>query len=115
MKVHVAGHSVSYFSRRKEGEAELSGNYRPIKPIQLLQRNTLDSWLSERYCLYTVHNGCVYRCDVHHRPWQLQDAEAHFQPNTMAAAAGIAIPKTEAVLHFSRRQEVLIWPLTRLR
>jgi uncharacterized protein len=113
MKVRVAGHSVRYWARRKEGDAKLSGSYRPIAPVQLCQRNTLEHWLTERYCLYTVREGCVYRCEVHHRPWPLQDAEAHFQTNTMAGAAGIAIPNTEAVLHFSRRQEVMIWPLTR--
>jgi uncharacterized protein YqjF (DUF2071 family) len=112
MRVDVSGHHVSYSSRRLSGHADLETSYRPITPVQPSQRNTLEYWLTERYCLYTVHAGATYCCDIHHRPWPLQNAEADFQMNTMAAAAGIALPNTSPLLHFARLQEVLIWPLT---
>ncbi|HVO60518.1 MAG TPA: hypothetical protein VMT53_06260 [Terriglobales bacterium] len=47
-------------------------------------------------------------------PVPLQDASAQFQKNTMAAAAHISLPDAKPLLHFSKRQEVLIWPLTRV-
>jgi hypothetical protein len=45
--------------------------------------------------------------------WPLQDARAEIEINTMAAAANIALPYTPPLLHFARRLDVLIWPLTR--
>ncbi|SRR5581483_2469240 len=114
MKVAVAGHEVTYFSRRRGGNAEFQGRYRPATPVQFRQRDTLEHWLTERYCLYTVHEGRIYRCEIHHWPWPLQDAEAHFERNTMADAAGTSLPSSSPLLHFARRQEVLVWPLTRV-
>ncbi len=113
MKAWVRGHEVSYESRRYGGEAQFRGWYRPTKPEQLRQRGTLDHWLTERYCLYTVAGGSIYRAEIHHRPWPLQDVEAEIETNTVAAAAGIRLPGTPPLLHFARRLEVLIWPLRR--
>ena len=114
MSADVAGDSINYRSSRLNGNAELRGNYQPVAPVRLREPGTLEYWLTERYCLYTIHNGHVYRGEVHHLPWPLQDAAAEFQSNTMAAAANLSLPAEKPVLHFSKRQEVLIWPLTRV-
>jgi len=79
------------------------------------QPGTLEHWLTERYCLYTVHGSKVYRGEVHHSPWPLQDAIATTAVNTMASSAGIALPDTPPLLYFAKKLEVLIWPLQRLR
>jgi len=100
---------IQYHSLRNS-RAELSGRYRPTGPVQLRKPGTLENWLTERYCLYTVRNS-VHRAEIHHEPWPLQDAEAEFSLNTMASAAGIQLPATRPLLHFSKRLEVLIWPL----
>jgi hypothetical protein len=71
----------------------------------------LEYFLTERYCLYTVHERNVYRCEIHHLPWPLQDAQATLEVNTMAAAAGIQLPERVPWLHFAKRLDVLIWPL----
>ena len=71
---------------------------------------TLEHFLTERYCLYTVgRSGRVRRVDIHHPPWPLQDAEAEMPVNTMAAAAGIDLPDTPPILHFSKRQDMVGW------
>jgi uncharacterized protein YqjF (DUF2071 family) len=77
----------------------------------LSKKGSIEHWLTERYCLYTVHDKKVFRAEIHHRPWSLQDAQAEFEMNTMAAAAAISLPATPPLLHFARKQEVLIWPL----
>ena len=114
MHVHAEGDNITYSSRRLHGNAQLAGKYYPVTPLQLRARDTLEYWLTERYCLYTLYGGRVYRCEIQHRPWPLQDASAQFQENTMAAAANIVLPDADPLLHFSKRQEVLIWPLTRV-
>jgi hypothetical protein len=105
--------SIYYSSRRYAGAAKFRGSYRPIAPVQLRESGSLEYWLTERYCLYTVHDGGVYRGEIHHQPWPLQNAEAEIEINTMAAADGISLPEMAPLLHFARRLEVLIWPLRR--
>jgi len=57
--------------------------------------------------------GRVIRGEIHHPPWPLQEAEAEFTGNTMAEALGIALI-SRPLLHFARRQDVLVWPPRRL-
>ena len=114
MHVDVAADKITYNSRRFRGDAELGGSYQPISAVRLCQPGTLEYWLTERYCLYTVYRRRVYRGDIQHRPWPLQDATAEFGTNTMASAANIVLPNGKPLLHFSKRQEVLIWALTRV-
>ncbi len=104
---------IHYSSRRRSGSAEFQASYSPISPVRARQNGSLEHWLTERYCLYTVHEKAVYRCDIHHQPWPLQDAQVQIERNTVAQASGIDLPKSEPVLHFARRLEVLIWPLRR--
>ena len=81
-----------------------SGEVRPPAP------GTLEHWLTERYCLYTVHRGRLLRAEIHHPPWPLQPARAAIAVNTMAPR-GVELPGAEPLLHFARRQDVVIWPL----
>ncbi len=105
---------IHYRSSREGQKAELRANYRPIRPVQLRQSGSVEHWLSERYCLYTVVSGSVYRAEIHHAQWPLQDAEANIGANTMALAAGIELPRVPPLLHFSKKLDVLIWPLKML-
>jgi uncharacterized protein YqjF (DUF2071 family) len=115
MAVAVNDKEVRYSSKRMHPGAELRGRYAPIAPVKFRDPGTLEHFLTERYCLYTVAERRVYRAEVHHHPWPLQDAEAQFEINTMADAAGVTLPQTSPLYHFARRLEVLIWPLQRIR
>jgi len=113
MKAETAGEEVGYSSIRRRANAEFRGHYAPCAPVQLRHPGTIARWLTERYCLYTVHRGSVYRGEIHHVQWPLQDARAEIEINSMAAAANINLPDTCPLLHFARRLDVLIWPLRR--
>jgi uncharacterized protein YqjF (DUF2071 family) len=115
MRAQVRRDEVDYASERFLTPAEFKAKYRPVRAAELRARQTLEVWLSERYCLYTVWRNRVYRGEIHHPRWPLQDAEAEFESNTMASAAGIKLPDTRPLLHFSKRQDVLIWPLQRIK
>jgi uncharacterized protein YqjF (DUF2071 family) len=111
MGVQEQGDWIHYSSSRGNSPAEFRGRYRAVGGVQLRAPGSLEHWLTERYCLYTVSGGTVYRSEIHHAPWPLQDAEAEIQSNTMAAAAGIDFGSGIPLLHFSKKLEVLIWPL----
>ena len=111
MEARTDGNWISYSSSRKNAKANLRAQYRAIRPVEVRAPGTLEHWLTERYCLYTVRGRSVFRAEIHHEPWPLQDAEAEFGENTMARAAGIQLPGIPPVLHFAKRLRVLVWPL----
>jgi uncharacterized protein YqjF (DUF2071 family) len=117
MTVDVGVEEVSYRSRRTSDtrQAELACTYRPAGPTYHARRGSLDWFLTERYCLYTLDSSNhVCRLEIHHAQWPLQRAEARFEINTMAEAAGLRLPSVAPVLHFARRQDMVAWPLFRL-
>ncbi len=104
------GDWIAYRSHRNR-DATFHAKYRPRAPIELRSPGTRANWLTERYCLYTVGRNSVFRAEILHKQWPLQDAEAEISENTMAVAAGIKLPEIPPLLHFSKRLQVLIWPL----
>lgn len=58
---------IRYVSQRRDSVAEFKGRYRPSAPVQLREPGTLAHWLSERYCLYTVSDGKIFRAEIHHQ------------------------------------------------
>lgn len=117
MKVETAGGGVHYRSRRSgTGRAELVGTYRPTGSVFECRPGSLEYFLTERYALYHVdRRGRPYRLDIHHPPWPLQLAEAELARNSMALAAGIALPPVEPLLHFAARQDMVAWSPTGLQ
>jgi uncharacterized protein YqjF (DUF2071 family) len=104
---------LHYSSSRHHSDAIFQAHYEPVSKVSAPVDGSHEHWLTERYCLYTVHNHHVHRCEIHHRPWPLQTAEAEITINTVAQADGVSLPSNRPLLHFSRRQDVLIWPLRR--
>jgi len=104
---------IEYRSERTHRGAAsgvLLGRYRPVGEEFLAQSGSLEHFLTERYCLYTADNqGPVIRGEIHHAPWPLQAAEAELTKNTMAEAAGFSLPAAQPLLHFAKRQDVLVW------
>jgi uncharacterized protein YqjF (DUF2071 family) len=111
-----SGEAVEYSSLRRQAPAlharnpaEFRGRYWPVSEPMRREKDSLESFLTERYCLYAIRRDKLLRAKIHHLPWPLQDAEAEIDVNTMAKAAGIELPRSKPLLHFSRFLEVLIW------
>lgn len=112
MSVTRNAEAIVYDSRRSGNSAvaTLSATYRPVGAAAEPRRGSIEYFLTERYCLYNVgHRRAPYRLEIHHPPWPLQPAEAEFTRNTMADAAGVSLPDTKPLLHFSRRQDMVAW------
>ena len=104
------GDGFYYRSRRCRGGAALVCRYRPKGDAGASDPGTLEHFLTERYALYTVpRKGVVRRAQIHHHPWQLQGAEAEILRHTLAEAEGVPLPNTPPLLHFSKRQDTLVW------
>lgn len=108
-------HYTSYRPHCRATGAVFDGRYAPTGRVYLAQPGTLEHWLTERYCFYTVDGrGHTYRCDIHHTPWPLQPAYADITINTLAIPNGMTLPDTQPLLHFTRRLDVVAWPLQRI-
>ncbi len=102
----------SYRTHRRAAPAEFQGRYRPAGEVYLAQPGTLEHWLTERYCLYTVNRkGQVFRGEIHHGPWPLQPAEAEITANSMTLAHALPLPDTPPLLHFVSRIETYEWAI----
>ena len=112
MAITRAPGRVSYRSRARAATGALRVTYEPTGPASFPARGTLEHFLTERYCLYTLaRRGRLRRADIHHRPWPLQPARAEVAENTMTERLGIRLPRQEPLLHYAARQDVLVWPL----
>jgi uncharacterized protein YqjF (DUF2071 family) len=115
MATERQGDGVRYTSRRTHRGAlgaMFAGYYRPSGGVYHAAVGSLDYWLTERYCLYTIdRRGQLWRGDIHHAPWPLQPAEASITCNTMATPLRLVLPSDMPVLHFARRLDVVAWTL----
>jgi len=101
-----------YRSVRSDDEqsAVFSATYGPKGEVYLAKPGSLEHWLTERYCLYVEdENGRILRTEVHHHPWPLQSAGVRIDENTLGNVHGIALDCHPAVVHFSKRIDVVAW------
>ena len=103
------GEWIDYECARVEASGRVfSGAYRPAGDVFHAEPGSLEWFLMERYCLYaTDARGRLHRADIHHEPWPLQAAEAAIELASVAPLQLDGLP----LCHFSRRQDVLVWPL----
>jgi uncharacterized protein YqjF (DUF2071 family) len=91
--------------------AALELDYAPTGPVRRAEAGSLEHFLTERYCLYTLDDsGRIVRGDIDHVPWPLQPARTEIRRNTMGEQVGLALDG-EPLAHFSRRQDVIFWPI----
>ena len=111
MTVAVSGGRVHYASNRRFGtQARFSAEYWPISEPRTPTPGSLEAFLTERYCLYAEDSASrLHRLEIHHPPWPLQSAAARIDQNTMAAAAGLPLPASTPLLHYSKRQDMVGW------
>jgi uncharacterized protein YqjF (DUF2071 family) len=103
------GEWIEYECARIEERGRVfSGRYRPVGAVFNAEPDSLEWFLTERYCLYTTdERGVVQRAEIHHEPWPLQAAEAEIELTTLSPIELDGAP----LCHFSRRQDVVVWPL----
>jgi uncharacterized protein len=115
MSVEASGDWLEYSSTRTdEGGhgAFFRGRYRPVGGLEPPVPGSREHFLTERYCLYTLHEGAMHRAEIHHPPWPLQRAEAEIEENSMPPP-GLEL-RGDPLCHYSERQDVVIWGLERV-
>jgi uncharacterized protein YqjF (DUF2071 family) len=103
---------IEYSSRRNDSrasDARLEVRYQPQGLPFRAELGSLESFLTDRFRLYTARDGVAQCAEIHHGPWPLQRARAEFGTNTMAIAAGIELQPIAPHLLYSREIAVVAW------
>jgi len=116
-EIRMAGGGVEYSAvrtHRGAPSATFAANYRPVGAVYRSAVDSLEWWLTERYCLYSADSaGCVYRGEIDHEPWPLQHAAAEVQVNTLGDWLGIELRGPPGTLHFAKSLDVHAWLVDR--
>jgi uncharacterized protein len=111
MALESAGGWTRFRSQRRDGTASFTARYRPTGAASHPEPGSPEAFLTERYALFTVlRNDRVLRGDIHHGPWPLRPAEGEVSADALAAAEGLTLPGDEPLLHYSERQDTILWP-----
>jgi uncharacterized protein YqjF (DUF2071 family) len=113
-RIARTGGEVAFASERTQRDgppAELDIRYRPEGDSFEPAPGTLEHFLTERYCLYTLDSGGrVLRGDIHHAPWRIAPAGADLARNTMGRQVGLEL-EGAPLAHLAERRDVLFWTL----
>jgi uncharacterized protein YqjF (DUF2071 family) len=113
MNLTREGKAIRYSSRRNSPSSqstEFIGSYRPSGNGYNAGSNTIEHWLTERYCLYTANKKKkIRRADIDHNRWTLHPAEVEIEKNTMLDPLKIQTPTAEPLVHFSKHLNVVSW------
>jgi uncharacterized protein len=117
MSLEQEGERITYRSRRTHSDAPAAvfdAVWEIGRPLEASRPGSLEFFLTERYCFFTVHEGTVYRCRIHHPPWPLSTASVSTFHSTMIESHGLPTPAGEPLLHYAEEITVDIWPLERV-
>ncbi len=112
MELFERGGWIEYRSQRTDrraSDAQLELRYQPLGLPFLASLGSLESFLTDRFRLFTARDGVAQCAEIHHGPWPLQRARADFGTNTMAIAAGIELEPMTPHLLYSREIPVVAW------
>ena len=110
MRVEPDGERIRY--RSEQSHALFEARYGPTGAPAEPETGSLEAFLTERYCLYTMVAGRLARMEIQHPPWPLQPADASVMANTIPASLGLPGPIGQPLMQFSRRQDVVGWGLS---
>lgn len=112
MSCRRRGDAIEYSSVRTHQDAptaEFAATYGPTGPVYRSQPGSLDSWLTDRFCMYVADGqGRAYRGEIDHGPWPLQRAEAEIRTCQLTRHLGISLGG-DPLLHFARRVDAVAW------
>ena len=102
MDVDRDGRSIRYRSRRRgAGQARHDIGIAVGDPVPEPDREGLVDWFTGRWRSWTHRAGVAISSPVAHEPWPLQHAEVVGLDETVFAAAGLAPPNEEPLVHYS--------------
>lgn len=76
-------------------------------------KDSLDIWLTERYCLYLDKSNTLYCYEIDHEEWEIKEALIT-SLDISYKFGGYALPNTPNKVHYSKGVKVLAWSREKL-
>jgi uncharacterized protein YqjF (DUF2071 family) len=117
MSLEQTGNRIDYTSKRTDSRgpaAELRTSWAIGEHLPKASGNSIEFFLTERYCLYGERKGELFRARIHHQPWPLQRAELLSLDSTMIESLELPTPAGITLLHYAEKISVEIWPIERI-
>jgi uncharacterized protein YqjF (DUF2071 family) len=100
--------------RRDDPAASFQASWNIGETNAFSHPDSLEFFLTERYCLYSEKGGDLYRARIFHQPWPLQQATLNSYASTMIESLGLKSFPGEPVLHYAEEIEVDVWAIKKL-
>ena len=75
-----------------------------------IESTRLNTWLTERYYLWTKTKGGLFRVEICHSPWRLQNVTGVVYQNTMASFMKGNYKREQPLAHYSRLKKAKFYP-----
>ena len=109
------GNVIDYSCQRTDDPpAQFKASWSIGETVPCSHPDSLDFFLTERYCLYAEDDGQLYRARIFHQPWPLQTATINSWRSTMIEALGVKTREGEPVLNYAEEIDVDIWPIKKV-
>jgi len=104
--------NISYSLKRTDGPvANFEASWNIGAPLPTTEEDSLEFFLTERYCLFSEHKGNLYQSRIHHPSWPLQTATLDAHSSTMIDVLNLPGPSDAPLLHYAEAIAVDIWML----
>ncbi|MFJ7950193.1 YqjF family protein [Lysinibacillus sp. NPDC096418] len=110
MTLEKEGNTFSYtssYQSQKALEEKLIVTFEPM-PVRIESR-AFESWLIERYHLWTKMKTRLLRIDTCHSPWRLQKVNVVIHHNTMAPFVNSFRQGSQPIVHYSKYKKARIF------
>jgi uncharacterized protein YqjF (DUF2071 family) len=114
MSLAQRGAATDYASERVGDDAVFRARWTSHEPLAQAPPDSLDFFLTERYCLYTARREELFRLRIAHPPWPLCRAELDAHDSNVLEALGLPTPTAAPLVHYADAIKVDIFPLRRV-
>ena len=106
IRSEISRNMCAYKSHNPARSYRLDFDYRPKGG--LLKKTAIDLWLTERHALFLEKGNRIYRIDVHHKIWPLEEVRLRMR-TVRYPLIGTLDQNNPDIVHYAHELAVLIW------
>lgn len=99
---------VSSYQNANMLEESLKVTFEPM--LEQIENFAFESWIVERYHLWTKMKERLLRVDTYHLPWRLQKVNVEIHHNTMAPLLKSLTSSNQPIAYYSKSKKARIFP-----
>jgi hypothetical protein len=104
-------------SKRLSDQVEIKGQCKPLGKSMRAAKGSIEEFLFERYCLFTLHKKKLCMAYVAHKPWIFKSGDSQLNINSLTESYNLGIKNSlkPDLVHISNGVKVKTWPLEEVK